>query len=138
VLRFAQVLKDNEGITVRTKVVKNKVAPPFRVVEFDILFGSGIDGYGCLLDASEACGAIERKGSWYSAGTKQIAQGRRAAIEYLRGNAAMTAEMDGKVRKYLEEKKGKTDPSVLDGFMEQEADDSTETQDTLMAPEDLL
>ena len=52
-----------------------KVAPPFRVVELDILFGSGIDTYGCLLDAAENVGVVERKGSWYNKGETRFAQG---------------------------------------------------------------
>ena len=71
-IRRREVLKDNQGIMVKVKIVKNKVAPPFRVVEFDILFGTGIDQLGCLLDAADACGVIERKGSWYSKGDLQI------------------------------------------------------------------
>ena len=52
-----------------------QVAPPFRVVELDILFGSGIDTYGCLLDAAESVGVVERKGSWYNRGETRFAQG---------------------------------------------------------------
>ena len=67
------MLKDNLGIMVRVKVVKNKVAPPFRQVEFDVHFGSGIDTYGCLLDAAETLGVIERKGSWLGFNTNPYA-----------------------------------------------------------------
>ena len=57
-----------------------KVAPPFRVVELDILFGSGIDTYGCLLDAAENVGVVERKGSWYNKGETRFAQGDKYYI----------------------------------------------------------
>jgi len=100
-IRRKEVLKDNQGITVRVKVVKNKVAPPFRLVEFDILFGSGIDKLGCLLDAAETCGVIERKGSWYNKGELRFAQGRRPAIDFLRSNENLTKEIEAEVRKVL-------------------------------------
>ena len=103
-VRRREVLKDNQGIMVRVKVVKNKVAPPFRVVEFDILFGSGIDRVGCLLDAAEACGAVERKGSWYNRGELRFAQGRRPAIEFLRSNVALADEITLEVRDIMSKK----------------------------------
>ena len=100
-IRRKEVLKDNQGIVVRCKVVKNKVAPPFRIVEFDILFGTGIDKYGCLLDAAETVGIIDRKGSWYTYGSTQFAQGRRPASDYLRSNEPMAKEIEKEVRKIL-------------------------------------
>jgi recombination protein RecA len=103
-VRRREVLKDNQGIMVRVKVVKNKVAPPFRVVEFDILFGSGIDRMGCLLDAAEACGIVERKGSWYSRGDLRFAQGRRPAIEFLRSNQPLADEITVEVRDIMAKK----------------------------------
>jgi recombination protein RecA len=103
-IRRKEVLKDNQGIMVRTKVVKNKVAPPFRVVEFDILFGSGIDKYGCLLDAAESCNIVERKGSWYNRGELRFAQGRRPAIEFLKTNQGIADEIDKEVREYMAKK----------------------------------
>ena len=103
-IRRREVLKENEGIMVKVKVVKNKVAPPFRVVEFDILFGSGIDQLGCMLDAADACGVIERKGSWYSKGDLRFAQGRRPAIEFLRSNPDVAEEVASEVRTILVEK----------------------------------
>ena len=103
-IRRREVLKENQGIMVKVKVVKNKVAPPFRTVEFDILFGSGIDKYGCLLDAAEACGEVDRKGSWYSRGELRFAQGRRPAIDYIKSNPDLALELDTKVREILKEK----------------------------------
>ena len=103
-IRRKEVLKDNQGIMVRTKVVKNKVAPPFRVVEFDILFGSGIDKFGCLLDAAESCNIVERKGSWYNRGELRFAQGRRPAIEFLKTNPGIADEIDKEVREYMAKK----------------------------------
>ena len=103
-VRRREVMKDNEGISVRTKVVKNKVAPPFHLAEFDILFGSGIDRYGCLVDGAEICGVIERSGSWYSKGDLRIAQGRRSAIEFIKSNAQLAEEMEEEVRVAIKKK----------------------------------
>lgn len=100
-IRRREVLKDNQGIMVRVKVVKNKVAPPFRQVEFDVLFGSGIDTYGCLLDAAESLGVVERKGSWYNRGELRFAQGRRPAIEFLKTNEAIALEVGAEVREAM-------------------------------------
>jgi recombination protein RecA len=97
-IRRREVLKDNQGIMVKVKVVKNKVAPPFRTVEFDILFGSGVDNLGCLLDAADEFGVVERKGSWYSKGDLRFAQGRRPAVEFLRGNDELAKQVEQEVR----------------------------------------
>jgi len=78
-----------------------QVAPPFRVVELDILFGSGIDKLGCLLDAADQFEVVERKGSWYSRGDLRFAQGRRPAIEFLRTNEAVAKEVEAEVRKAI-------------------------------------
>jgi recombination protein RecA len=112
-IRRREVLKDNQGIMARVKVVKNKVAPPFRTVEFDIMFGSGIDKWGCLLDAAEACGEVERKGSWYYHGDAKIAQGRRAAADYVKNDEKLASELEKKVRKVLSEKMAMTKQSEL-------------------------
>jgi recombination protein RecA len=100
-VRRKEVMKDNQGIMVKVKVVKNKVAPPFRTVEFDILFGSGIDKLGCLLDAAEQLNIVERKGSWYNKGELRFAQGRRPAVEFLRKHPDIAAEIDAEVRRAM-------------------------------------
>ena len=123
-VRRREVLKDNQGIMVRVKVVKNKVAPPFRVVEFDILFGSGIDRMGCLLDAAEACGTVERKGSWYSRGDLRFAQGRRPTIEFLRSNQPLADEIMIEVRDIMAKKMSTGGVAMMLGeFDESEASD---------------
>jgi recombination protein RecA len=86
------------GIRVKVKVVKNKVAPPFRVCEFDILFGSGISHAGCLVDAAEAAGVITKKGAWYSYGDANLGQGREKTVAALSDNAALAAEIEAQVR----------------------------------------
>jgi recombination protein RecA len=85
-VRRKESLRDNSGITVRVKVAKNKIAPPFRTVELDILFGTGIDTVACLLDAAETAELIVRKGSWYSYAGKNVGQGRLNTVEYLKQN----------------------------------------------------
>ena len=124
-IRRREVLKENQGIMVKVKIVKNKVAPPFRVVEFDILFGSGIDQLGCMLDAADACGVIERKGSWYSKGDLRFAQGRRPAIDFLRSNPDVAHEVEQEVRSILVEKAlstpaGRGVPGAFDAVEESE------------------
>ena len=67
----------------RVQVSKNKVAPPYKLAEFDILFGSGISSQGCLLDAAEAVGIVTKKGSWYYYGEERLAQGRDKTLQEL-------------------------------------------------------
>eukprot|EP00934_Nitzschia_sp_Nitz4_P003156 Nitzschia sp. Nitz4//scaffold2_size372955//156859//158207//NITZ4_000411-RA/size372955-snap-gene-0.24-mRNA-1//1//CDS//3329546742//3146//frame0 len=82
--RRKEVLPDNKGIRVKVRVVKSKVAVPFQTVLLDINFGTGIDRYGCLLDAAVERGIVERRGSWYSYKGEQLAQGRLGTVELLK------------------------------------------------------
>lgn len=81
------------GNRTRVKVVKNKVAPPFTEAEFDILYTCGISYEGSVLDAALARGIVEKRGSWLSFGTEQLAQGSLATIEYLKANPDTTAKI---------------------------------------------
>ncbi len=86
------------GNTVRVKVVKNKVAPPFKRVEMDIIFGKGVSATGSLLDAAVKYGYINKSGSWYSYGDERIGQGKDNAKEYLEANPELYKEIDTKLR----------------------------------------
>ena len=81
------------GNRTRVKVVKNKVAPPFTEAEFDILYSCGISYEGSVLDAAVERGIVEKRGSWYSFGDEQLAQGSLATIEYLKSNPETTARI---------------------------------------------
>ncbi|HEC65174.1 MAG TPA: recombinase RecA [bacterium] len=87
------------GNTVRVKVVKNKVAPPFKEAIFDILFSQGIDKYSSLLDAAVQYNIIERAGAWFRYGDKQLAQGKDAAKEVLREDKKFAKEVYAKLKK---------------------------------------
>jgi len=100
-IRRREILPDNIGIKCKVKIVKNKVAPPFEVVHFDILFGSGIDAMGCMLDAAQELEIVVRRGSWYSYRDTNIAQGRLKACEYMRENPDVAAEVEAEVRRCL-------------------------------------
>src|SRR5271157_4466054 len=89
------------GNKVRVKVVKNKVAPPFRKAEMDIMFGKGISAVGSLLDAALQNNFIEKAGSWYSYGKERIGQGVENARLFLESNPAVYAEVEKKVREVL-------------------------------------
>ncbi|KAL3902843.1 MAG: hypothetical protein SGARI_005652, partial [Bacillariaceae sp.] len=82
--RRKEILPDNKGIRVKVKVVKNKVAAPFKTVMLDVIFGSGIDSWGCTLDAALDLDIVERRGSWYAYNGQQLAQGRHNAVEFLK------------------------------------------------------
>ena len=99
--RRKEILPENSGIRVKVKVVKNKVAAPFKVVSFDVLFGSGIDRMGCLIDAAQELGIIERRGSWYSYDNNNFAQGRLNAGEYLNANLDVFEEIQNSVREAM-------------------------------------
>ncbi len=86
------------GSRVKVKVVKNKVAPPFRTAEFDIMFKSGISAEGSLLDAAVETDVIQKSGAWFQYGGQNIAQGREAAKGYLEDNPKVFAEVEKKVR----------------------------------------
>mmetsp|Transcript_2021 Transcript_2021/g.4852 ORF Transcript_2021/g.4852 Transcript_2021/m.4852 type:complete len:445 (+) Transcript_2021:128-1462(+) len=99
--RRKEVLPENSGIRVKVKVVKNKVAAPFKAVMLDIIFGSGIDSCGCMLDAALDLGVVERKGSWYAYGGENLAQGRHKALEQLKTDDALRTTIENDVREAL-------------------------------------
>jgi recombination protein RecA len=89
---------ESVGNRVRVKVVKNKVAPPFRVAEFDIMFGEGVSREGGLLDVGVAMGIVSKTGAWFTFGETRLGQGREAAKEFLKGNADVATEIDKQIR----------------------------------------
>ncbi len=105
-IRRIQTLKrgtEEYGIRAKVKVAKNKVAPPFRIAEFDILFGRGISTLGCLLDLAEETGVVVRKGAWYSYDGDNIGQGRDNTITWLEQNPDQCAEVERLTRQKLTE-----------------------------------
>ena len=86
------------GNRTRARVVKNKVAPPFKDAEFDIIFGEGISRESSLLDMGEASGVIGRTGTWYSYGELRLGQGKENSRQFLKGNRELSAEIEAKVR----------------------------------------
>jgi len=100
-MRRHEVLPDNMGIRVKVKVAKNKVAALFKVIEFDILFGEGIDKMGCLLDAALDLGVVQQKGSWYLYQDSNFSQGRFNVGIYLKANRAAMKQMEEDVREAL-------------------------------------
>jgi recombination protein RecA len=100
-IRRIGAIKDRDevvGNQTRVKVVKNKLAPPFRMVEFDIMYGEGISKTGELLDLGTKAGVVEKSGSWFSYGSERIGQGRENAKSYLRAHPDMAGEIEAKVR----------------------------------------
>jgi recombination protein RecA len=100
-IRRIGALKDKDEIVgnqTRVKVVKNKVAPPFKVVEFDIMYGHGISKTGELLDLGVKAGVVEKSGSWFSYGEQRIGQGRETAKQFLSENIDIADEIEQKVR----------------------------------------
>lgn len=104
-IRRIQTLKkgtEEFGNRVKVKVAKNKVAPPFRVAEFDIIFGKGVSTLGCLVDLAEETGVIIRKGAWYSYNGENISQGRDNAIKYLEEKPEFVQQIKELVRQKLD------------------------------------
>lgn len=105
-IRRIQTLKrgtEEYGIRAKVKVAKNKVAPPFRIAEFDILFGRGISTLGCLLDLAEETAVVVRKGAWYSYEGDNIGQGRDNTITWLEQNPTQKEAIEAIVRRKLTE-----------------------------------
>jgi recombination protein RecA len=102
--RTGTIKKGEEAIgnETKVKVVKNKVAPPFKTAEFDILFGEGISREGEIIDMGVQHGILEKSGAWYAYSGEKIGQGRDNAREFLRENPDLAREVENKVREILE------------------------------------
>ena len=106
-IRRISQLKDGEdviGNQVRVKVVKNKVAPPFRKAEFDIMFGEGISHSGEIIDLGSVLGIIKKSGSWYSYNDTKLGQGRDAAKQCIQDNPELADELEGLIFAALKDK----------------------------------
>jgi recombination protein RecA len=103
-IRRISAIKDGEevvGSRVKVKVVKNKLAPPFREAEFDIIYGEGISRLGSLLDLGVTHKVVDKSGAWYGYGSERIGQGRENAKRFLQENPAMADEIEAKLRAAL-------------------------------------
>ncbi len=100
-IRRIGAIKERDEVTgnqTRVKVVKNKMAPPFRMVEFDIMFGEGISKVGELIDLGVKAGVVEKSGAWFSCDGQRIGQGRENAKQYLRDNPAFADSIEKRIR----------------------------------------
>ena len=102
--RIDTIKKNGEpvGNRVRAKVVKNKVAPPFRQAEFDLMYGEGISKEGCIVDMAVECGVAKKSGAWYTYGEERLGQGRETAKQTLLENPELRDELETKVREAYE------------------------------------
>ena len=94
---------ESVGNRVRVKVVKNKVAPPFRLAEFDVMYGEGISREGGLLDVGVAMDVVTKTGAWFTFTDTRLGQGREASKDFLRGNPDVAAEIERQVRSKIHE-----------------------------------
>jgi recombination protein RecA len=106
--RMTQIKDGDEAIgnRVKVKVVKNKVAPPFRMAEFDIIFGEGISKLGEIIDMGVELGIVNKSGSWFSYEANKLGQGRDAVKQLLRDNPELANEIEGKIRAKIKEQQG--------------------------------
>src|ERR1700742_4212516 len=119
--RIGQIKDRDEviGNQTRVKVVKNKVAPPFRQVEFDVIYGEGISKVGELIDLGVKAGVVEKSGSWFSYGSQRIGQGRENARAFLKEHSALAESIEAKVREHA---------GVVANLMMSTADDQEEAE----------
>ena len=130
-IRRIQTLKkgtEEYGIRAKVKVAKNKVAPPFRIAEFDIIFGKGISAVGCLVDLAEEMNIIVRKGAWYSYQGDNIGQGRDNTIKYMEDKPEFAQDIEKQIREKLSAGVAVSATKVVPEEIESEDDD--------IAPED--
>jgi recombination protein RecA len=106
--RMTQIKDGDEAVgnRVKVKVVKNKVAPPFRTAEFDLVFGEGISKTGEILDMGVEMGIVQKSGSWFSYNTDKLGQGREGVKTLLKDNTALADEIEGKIREKIKELQG--------------------------------
>jgi recombination protein RecA len=106
--RLAQIKDGDEAVgnRVKVKVVKNKVAPPFRTAEFDLVYGEGISKIGEILDMGVEMGIVQKSGSWFSYNNDKLGQGREGVKSLLKDNPALADEIEGKIREKIKELQG--------------------------------
>ena len=100
-MRRVEAIKQGDqiiGNRTRAKIVKNKVAPPFKSAEFDIMYGTGISKSGCILDMAVECDVVHKSGSWYTYGEERLGQGREAAKRHLDENPGLRDYIENLVR----------------------------------------
>jgi recombination protein RecA len=125
-IRRIGAIKDRDevvGNQTRVKVVKNKLAPPFKMIEFDIMYGEGISKMGELLDLGVTAGIVEKSGSWFSYNSERVGQGRENAKTFLRENPDIAEEIEMKIR----ENAGLVSEKMLEGVDEEGDDDNVES-----------
>ena len=123
-IRRIGAIKDKDSVTgnqTRIKVVKNKLAPPFRQIEVDIMYGQGISKTGEIIDLGIQAGLVEKSGAWFSALDQRIGQGRENAKNFLANNPEMMQELDRKIRANA----GLIQDAMLDGPGDQDGDDDS-------------
>ncbi len=106
-VRKADAIKDSEGLVgnrTKAKIVKNKVAPPFKTAEFDMIYGEGISQEGCVIDLGVEFGILEKSGAWFSYNGDKFANGKEKARDYLKNNPEFMKEIEMKVREAFEAK----------------------------------
>ena len=104
-VRRIETIKERDdmiGNRTRVRVVKNKVAPPFKTAEFDIMYGTGISSEGCILDAAVEADIVKKAGSWYSYGDERLGQGRENVKAHLLENPDLLDELDQLVREFYQ------------------------------------
>ena len=136
--RIDSIKKDGEiiGNRVRVKVVKNKVAPPFRQAEFDIMYGTGISKEGSILDTAVQYNIVDKSGSWFTYGEERLGQGREAAKAFLANNPDLRDEIDHRVRVACGLELG--DERVGAPELEEPAEDDLLAEDDSLADDDSL
>jgi recombination protein RecA len=115
-------IKDKEeiiGNQTRVKIVKNKVAPPFRVIDFDIMYGKGISKLGEIIDLGVKAEIVEKSGAWFAYNNNKLGQGRENAKQFLSDNPTICSEIEEKIRKFFstnstELKLTQTDEDIID------------------------
>lgn len=127
-IRRAEIIKKGDemvGNRVRVKVVKNKIAPPFRQAEFDIMYGKGISSVGNILDVAAEADIVKKAGAWYSYGEERLGQGRENSKDFLEEHPEMLKEIEHKVRIYYnlipeEELDGDNESAKPENFLEED------------------